>query len=104
MTATRRNVLLQGCVIGAGIIATNMPGMVALAQAGPKLRRSLTGMALNDPNLSTWRDGIRLLAFKHGSDDPSVVEAIAKLPVRYYLAAQNPTAFAPYCSEPTSAT
>jgi tyrosinase len=81
MAISRRNVLLQGCVIGAGVIAANTPGMVALAQGAPKLRRSLHGMAPDDPILSTWRDGVRLLkaangniswasfANIHGSDD-----------------------------------
>ena len=61
MTASRRRVLLQGFAIGAGVIAANMPGIVALAQAGPHLRRSLHGMALNDPILEAWRDGVRQL-------------------------------------------
>ena len=69
MTTSRRNVLLQGAVIGAGVIAANMTGMEALAQgapAAPKLRRSLHGMALNDPILQTWRDGVRLLKAANG--------------------------------------
>jgi tyrosinase len=61
MTLSRRNLLLQGCAVGAGVIAANMPGMVALAQAGPFLRRSLQGMALDDPILQAWRDGVRQL-------------------------------------------
>jgi tyrosinase len=61
MTISRRKVLLQGWAIGAGLIAANMPGSVALAQAGPFLRRSLLGMALNDPILEAWRDGVRQL-------------------------------------------
>jgi tyrosinase len=67
MTTSRREVLLQGCVIGAGIIAANMTGMEALAQAAPKLRRSLHGMAPDDPILQTWRDGVRLLKAASGS-------------------------------------
>lgn len=67
MTVSRRSILLQGSVIGAGIIAASTPGMVALAQGQPKLRRSLTGMALNDPILSTWRDGVRLLKAASGN-------------------------------------
>ena len=62
MTTSRRDVLLQGAVIGAGVIAANMTGMEAWAQgaqAAPKLRRSLHGMALNDPILQTRRDGVR---------------------------------------------
>ena len=64
MTTSRREVLVQGAVIGAGVIAANMTGMEAWAQGAlpaPKLRRSLHGMALNDPILQTWRDGVRLL-------------------------------------------
>src|SRR5262245_18644013 len=61
MTISRRKMLLRGCAIGAGLIAANMPGSVALAQAGPFLRRSLLGMAPNDPILEAWRDGVRQL-------------------------------------------
>jgi tyrosinase len=67
MTTSRREVLLQGCVIGAGMIAANMTGIEALAQGAPKLRRSLHGMALNDPILQTWRDGVRLLKAASGN-------------------------------------
>ena len=69
MTTSRRDVLLQGAVIGAGVIAANMTGMEAWAQSAspmPKLRRSLHGMALNDPILQTWRDGVRLLKAANG--------------------------------------
>jgi tyrosinase len=67
MTSSRREVLLQGCVIGAGIIAANMTALEALAQGAPKLRRSLHGMAPNDPILQTWRDGVRLLKAASGN-------------------------------------
>jgi hypothetical protein len=49
MTVSRRNVLLQGCAIGVGVIATQMPGVVALAQGQPQLRRS-SAIYLNDPS------------------------------------------------------
>jgi tyrosinase len=71
MTISRRNVLLQGCVIGAGVIAANVPGIVALAQPQPPLRRSLHGMALNDPILQAWRDGVRLLKARPASNPVS---------------------------------
>ena len=61
MTISRRNVMLQGCVIAAVVIAANVPGIVAFAQAQPKLRRSLLGMPLNDPIISAWRDAVRML-------------------------------------------
>src|SRR5215471_18932588 len=67
MKASRRDVLLQGCVIGAGIIAANVTGLEALAQqVTPKLRRSLHGMAPDDPILQTWRDGVRMLKAANG--------------------------------------
>ncbi len=48
MTVSRRNVLLQGCAIGAGITATQTPGVVALAQGQPPQRRSLGDLQLNE--------------------------------------------------------
>jgi tyrosinase len=71
MTVSRRKVLLQGCVIGVGVIAANMPGIVALAQPQPPLRRSLHGMALNDPIMQAWRDGVRLLKARPASNPVS---------------------------------
>jgi tyrosinase len=67
MMISRRNILLQGGAIGAGIIAASVPGVVALAQGAPKLRRSLHGMAPDDPILQTWRDGVRLLKAASGN-------------------------------------
>jgi tyrosinase len=67
MSTSRREVLLQGCVIGAGFIAANVTGLEALAQnPSPKLRRSLHAMAPDDPILQTWRDGVRLLKAANG--------------------------------------
>ena len=71
MTISRRDVLLQGCVIGVGVIAANVPGIVALAQPQPPLRRSLGGMALNDPILQAYRDGVRLLKARLPTDSVS---------------------------------
>jgi tyrosinase len=64
MSTTRRSVLLQGSVIGAGLIVANIPGVVALAQAqnqGPPLRRSLQGLAWNDPIVATYRDAVGIM-------------------------------------------
>src|SRR5215831_6272389 len=66
MAISRRDVLLRGSAMGVGIIAANVPGLVAFAQPLPPLRRSLHGMALNDPILQTWRDGVRLLKAANG--------------------------------------
>ena len=61
---SRRDVLLQGCAIGAGAIAAGLPGIAALAQAQPPLRRSLGAMPLNDPVLQAWRDGVAQLKLR----------------------------------------
>ena len=58
MTISRRSVLLQGSAIGAGLIATNVPGITALAQGQPPQRRSLGDLQLNDPIIQAWRDGV----------------------------------------------
>src|SRR6516225_10922127 len=69
MTVSRRKVVVQGCVIGAGFIATNISGVVALAQAQqPPVRRSLSTMPLNDPILEAWRDGVRQLKERPASN------------------------------------
>ena len=61
-------VLLQGCVIGAGIIAVNMTGMEGTGASGRRsCERSLHGMAPNDPILQTWRDGVGLLKAASGN-------------------------------------
>ncbi|MGH6935989.1 MAG: tyrosinase family protein, partial [Methylocella sp.] len=64
MTISRRNVLLQGCAIGAGVIAAEIPGVVALAQGQPPQRRSLGDLPLNDPIVQAWRDGVAQLKQK----------------------------------------
>jgi tyrosinase len=61
MAVSRRNVLLQGCAIGAGVIATQIPSVVALAQGQPPQRRSLGDLQLNDPIVQAWRDGVAQL-------------------------------------------
>jgi tyrosinase len=79
MTVTRRNVLLQGCVIGAGLIAAETPGIVALAQAQqPPERRSLSGLAWNDPIVATYRDGVAQMKAKPDNDPLSWV-ALAQI-------------------------
>jgi tyrosinase len=61
MTTTRRKLLVHGSVIGAGIIAGNLPGITALAQGQPPRRRSLQGLAWNDPIVATYRDAVGLM-------------------------------------------
>lgn len=68
MTFSRREVLLQGSVIGAGLIATNVTGVEALAQGQPPLRQSLANLQLNDPILQAWRDGVAQLKAQPASN------------------------------------
>jgi tyrosinase len=70
---TRRSVLLQGGVIGAGIIASNLPGMTALAQGQPPVRRSLQGLAWNDPIVTTYREAVGIMKQKPESEQFSWV-------------------------------
>ncbi|WP_245298668.1 tyrosinase family protein, partial [Methylobacterium platani] len=75
MSTSRRTVLLQGGVIGAGLIAGHLPGAAALAaQAGPPLRRSLQGLAWNDPIVATYRDAVGIMKRKPASDPLSWVQ------------------------------
>jgi tyrosinase len=62
METTRRMVIVEGCVIGAGIIASGLSGLTALAGTKPPpLRRSLEGLAWNDPIVETYRDGVGIM-------------------------------------------
>jgi tyrosinase len=59
VTISRRNVLVQGAVIGAGILESNVSAIRALAAAAaPPLRKSLQGLAWNDPIVATYRDAV----------------------------------------------
>ena len=68
MAISRRNVLLKGAVIGAGVIASQVPGMKALAAGQPPERKTLQGLAWNDPIVATYRDGVGILKQKPASD------------------------------------
>ncbi|MEZ2222673.1 tyrosinase family protein [Rhizobium sp. RCC_161_2] len=62
MSITRRSVIVQGGVIGAGLLASGLPGIKAFAQIPPiPWRRSLQGLAWNDPIVATYRDAVRIL-------------------------------------------
>jgi tyrosinase len=60
--------MLNGAVIGAGLIASNIPAMKALAAGQPPERRTLQGLAWNDPIVATYRDAVSLLKQKPASD------------------------------------
>src|SRR6266581_1537489 len=55
MEISRRSVMLSGAVIGAGVIANSTPSIKALAQGQPPERRTLQGLAWNDPIVATYR-------------------------------------------------
>jgi tyrosinase len=60
MNASRRQVLVQGAVIGAGFLTSSMSGLSAFA-ASPPVRRSLQGLAWNDPIVQTYRDAVGIM-------------------------------------------
>lgn len=64
---TRREILLHGA-IGAGVISSGMSGIAALAQVAPPKRRSLQGLAWNDPIVATYRDAVGIMKQKPLSD------------------------------------
>jgi tyrosinase len=68
METTRRSVLIQGCVIGAGIIASEVSGVAAFAQTKTPVRRSLQGLSWNDPIVATYRDGVGIMKRMAGSE------------------------------------
>ena len=62
MAFSRRSVLVQGGVIGAGLIASDVPGFRALVWAtGEPTRKSLAGLAWNDPIVSAYRDAVGIM-------------------------------------------
>jgi tyrosinase len=68
MGISRRDVLLQGAVIGAGVISSGIPSMEALAAGQPPERRTLQGLAWNDPIVSTYRDAVGQLKQRPASN------------------------------------
>jgi len=68
MRITRRKVLVQAGVIGAGLIASHLPGARALAAGMLPLRKSLQGLAWNDDIVSAYRDAVGILKSKPAQD------------------------------------
>jgi tyrosinase len=69
MGFSRRAVLVQGGVIGAGLIASDLPGFRALTWAiGEPTRKSLAGLAWNDPIVSAYRDAVGIMKAKDALD------------------------------------
>ena len=68
MSTTRRQVFLQGGVFAAGIVASNLSGIEALAQGTPPERQSLEGLSDKDPIVQTYRDAVGIMKQKPASD------------------------------------
>jgi tyrosinase len=64
---TRREILLHGA-IGVGVLSSNISGVAALAQTAIPKRRSLQGLAWNDPIVATYRDAVGIMKQKPASD------------------------------------
>ena len=67
MAKSRREVLISGGVIGAGLIAADFSITKAFA-AQPPLRVSLQGLAWNDPIVETYRDAVAIMQGKPAGD------------------------------------
>ena len=62
MNITRRSVMVQGGVMGAAVIASNLPAASIVARAaGLPQRVSLQGLDWKDPPIAGYIDGVRLL-------------------------------------------
>lgn len=96
--ATRRDVLLHGA-IGVGIVSGAMSGVAALAQAAPPKRRSLQGLAWNDPIVSTYRDAVGIMKNKAATDKFSWI-SLAKIhgydPDNYHFCPHGDWYFLPW--------
>jgi tyrosinase len=58
----RRTLLKTAATTGTVMVfAGTLPGLRAIAQAMPPLRRSLKGMDLDDPILKTWREFVKIM-------------------------------------------
>ena len=70
MAKSRREILISGGAIGAGLIAADFS--ITKAFAGPiPWRRTLEGMAWNDPMLETYRDAVAIMQGKPNNDPSS---------------------------------
>lgn len=74
---TRREILLHGA-IGVGVMASGMSGVSALAAVALPKRRSLAGLAWNDPIVASYRDAVGIMKQKPDSDPFSWV-SLAKI-------------------------
>ncbi|HEY0300107.1 MAG TPA: tyrosinase family protein [Rhizomicrobium sp.] len=68
MTRSRREVLISGGVIGAGVVAADFSILQAFAGPLPPRRKTLAGLAWNDPVVETYRDAVKIMQGKPAND------------------------------------
>jgi tyrosinase len=69
---TRRTILKAGLTAGAvAVFSGALGGLNAIAQSAPRVRRSLHGMALDDPDLVAYRDFVGIMLAKDQNDPVS---------------------------------
>ncbi len=70
--ASRRTILKATLAAGAAaVFSGTLGGLSAIAQSTPRLRRSLHGMALDDPDLSAYRDFVGIMLARNQNDPVS---------------------------------
>jgi tyrosinase len=70
--ASRRTILKATLAAGAASVFSGvLGGLSAIAQNAPRVRRSLHGMALDDPDLSAYRDFVGIMLAKNQNDPVS---------------------------------
>ena len=70
--ASRRTILKATLAAGAASVFSGvLGGLSAVAQTAPRVRRSLHGMALNDPDLSAYRDFVGIMLSRNQNDPVS---------------------------------
>src|ERR1041384_5411616 len=68
-----RRTLLQAAAGAATVFAGTVPGLRALAAPGLRARRAVPPMALDDPDLDTYREFVRLMRSKAPTEPVSWV-------------------------------
>ena len=68
MSRSRREVLISGGVIGAGLVGADFSILDALAGPPPPKRVSLATLSMTDPLLETYRDAVKIMQAKPASD------------------------------------
>jgi tyrosinase len=69
LMTTRRTILKATLAVGtATVFSGPLGGLSAIAQTAPRVRRSLNGMSLDDPDLQAYRDFVGIMLAKDQKD------------------------------------